>query len=193
MGVGLIVTKIYSLVCLNLDRVSLADAGSQKTIIDNPKSFNIMLHELNKAGIEHVLNDRIYGHIGCHSNGLTYVVPICYAYESERIFGRTYEGLKLKILRENPTVCFQVEHIESMLKWQSVICWGEFKELTSRDKQLQAIKVLQDRVLASVEINLEQSSYWPFDLSENKEQGVLFCIELKLMTGRDFFVENPIK
>jgi uncharacterized protein len=150
-----------------------------------------MLQELNRTEIESVLKHRIYGHLGCHSNGVTYVVPICYAYKNERIFGRTSEGLKLKLLRENPNVCFQVENVDSMLKWQSVVCWGEFKELTNKDTQLQAISVLQDRVWASVERSLEQSSYWPFDLSENKERGVLFCIELKLMTGRSFSSGEP--
>ncbi len=71
-----------------------------------------MLQELNKIEIENVLKHMIYGHIGCHSNGVTYVVPICYAYKSECIFGRTSEGFKLKLLQENPDVCFQVEHVE---------------------------------------------------------------------------------
>jgi len=80
-----------------------------------------------------------------------------------------------------------------MLKWQSVVCWGEFNELKIKDRQLEAIGVLEDRVWASVERNLEQSSYWPFDLSENKEQGVLFCIKLKQMTGRSFSSDDLIK
>ena len=48
--------------------------------------------------------------------------------------GRTFEGMKVKMMRENPKVCFQIENLESFGEWQSVTCWGEFEELTDTIK-----------------------------------------------------------
>ncbi|MBZ4191618.1 pyridoxamine 5'-phosphate oxidase family protein [Niabella beijingensis] len=144
-----------------------------------------MFQELSRNQIESVLQHRVFGHIGCHANGLTYVVPICYAYAQGCVFGRTAEGLKLKIMRENPDVCFQVENIETMVKWESVVCWGKFKELNSAEDRQNAIRVLQARIAAKVgSDDLLKSSYWPFAISDSDKDGILFCIELKQMTGR---------
>lgn len=144
-----------------------------------------MFQELSSDQIESVLQRRIFGHLGCHADGLTYIVPICYAYSQGRIFCRTAEGLKLKMMRENPEVCFQVEHVETMAKWESVICWGRFKELHNAEDRMNAIHVLQGRIAAKVDSDdLLQSSYWPFSISESDNDGILFCVELRQMTGR---------
>ena len=75
-----------------------------------------MFGTLSEKGVEHVLRHKLLGHIGCHANNITYIVPICYAYDGKYIYGRTFEGMKIKMMRENPTVCFQVENLESMAK-----------------------------------------------------------------------------
>jgi len=33
-------------------------------------------------------------------------------------------------MRKNPEVCFQLDVIENLASWRSVICWGTFEELT---------------------------------------------------------------
>ncbi|MCH5720837.1 pyridoxamine 5'-phosphate oxidase family protein [Niabella hibiscisoli] len=150
-----------------------------------------MLRELNKNEIKNILQKMMFGHIGCHADGVTYIVPICYAYDNECIFCRTSEGLKLRLLRENPAVCFQVENIDTILKWESVVCWGTFHELSQKDERMEAIRVLQQRVLAKVDSDeLLRSPYWPFALSGSKDDGVFFCIQLKEMTGRSSIFES---
>lgn len=145
-----------------------------------------MFGNLSEEEVEHVLRHQLLGHIGCHANNITYIVPICYAYDGKGIYGRTFEGMKINMLRENPRVCFQVEHLESMAKWQSVICWGEFEELTDINKRNKGIEVLQNRVLAVMEDKtLQLSPHWPFSLSElDNVKGIIFCISLSEKTGR---------
>ncbi len=145
-----------------------------------------MHKDLSEEQIEYVLKNELLGHIGCHADNITYVVPICYAYDGKCIYGRTYDGMKIKMMRENPNVCFQVEYIENMVKWRSVICWGEFEELTDFDKRNKGIRVLEDRVLAVVEINaFNQSPYWPFSISDLDDvKGIIFRIHLNKKTGR---------
>ncbi|MFT3772178.1 MAG: hypothetical protein QM820_42785 [Minicystis sp.] len=33
------------------------------------------------------------------------------------------------MMRESPSVCLQVDHIQDMANWRSVIAWGTFREL----------------------------------------------------------------
>jgi len=144
-----------------------------------------MFGNLSEEGIEHVLKNQLLGHIGCHDNNKTYVVPICYAYDDHCIYGRTYEGFKITMMRNNPKVCFQVEHLESMGQWQSVICWGEFEELTDTHKRNKGIEVLQKRVSAfMVDKNLRVSRHWPFSIDSDDIEGIIFCIHISEKTGK---------
>ena len=145
-----------------------------------------MFGNLSEEGVEEVLKHQLLGHIGCHANNMTYVVPICYAYDGKYIYGRTFEGMKITMMRENPKVCFQVEHLESMVNWQSVICWGEFEELTDINKRNKGIEVLQNRVSAVMgDKTLQLSPHWPFSISElDSVIGIIFCISLNEKTGR---------
>ena len=161
-------------------------SGSRSFQFSTFNKTESMVGTLNGEGIEHLLKHQLLGHIGCHANNVTYIVPICYAYDGNCVYGRTFEGMKIKMIRENPKVCFQVEHLESMAKWQSVICWGEFEELTDLDKRNKGIEILQSRVVGAMgDKNLQISRHWPFSSSElNSLTGIIFCIHLSEKTGR---------
>jgi nitroimidazol reductase NimA-like FMN-containing flavoprotein (pyridoxamine 5'-phosphate oxidase superfamily) len=152
-----------------------------------------MSEALSGERIEYVLQHQLLGHIGCHADDTTYVVPICYAYADNCIYGRTYEGMKVEIMRKNAAVCFQVEYIESMVQWQSVVCWGTFEEVTDIDKRNDAIKVLKNRIAVTVEGNaLHHSAYWPFFINElDNINEIIFCIRLNKKTGRASSYHNP--
>lgn len=84
---------------------------------------------LSPEQIDAVLRRGVIGRLGCHAGGRTYVVPMGYAYDSRRLYLRSGEGLKVQMLRENPSVCFQVDHIRDLANWESVLVFGEFREL----------------------------------------------------------------
>jgi uncharacterized protein len=88
-----------------------------------------MLGELTSGEIDGVLRSEAIGRIGCYAFGRPYVVPITYAYDGVAIYGHSREGLKLRMMRSHPTVCFEVERFESPSSWQSVIALGTFSEL----------------------------------------------------------------
>jgi nitroimidazol reductase NimA-like FMN-containing flavoprotein (pyridoxamine 5'-phosphate oxidase superfamily) len=144
-----------------------------------------MLTNLTEEQMEYVLQHQLLGHLGCYAADTIYVVPICYAYDNKCIYGRTYAGMKLNMIRENRQVCFQVEHLENMAKWQSVICWGEFEELTDTGKRNDAIRILQERISVIIEDQTLHSSYWPFSISDfNHAAGIIFCIHVNKITGK---------
>jgi uncharacterized protein len=145
-----------------------------------------MFGNLNKEEIETILNSQIVGRIGCHIDNITYVVPISYAYDGEFIYALTKEGLKVKIMRQNPHVCFEVEEIPDLGNWKSVICWGEYEELPNRAERHQALLQLHDRHLPHVtSATTKLSSSWPFK-PDNIDliKGVVFRIRLYKKTGK---------
>ncbi len=89
-----------------------------------------MRSDLTPAQCEEILKKNWYGHLGCIDNGQPYVIPITYVYEDGILYGLSLEGRKIEIMRKNPHICVQVEQIESEDDWESVICWGEFEEIT---------------------------------------------------------------
>ena len=62
------------------------------------------------------------------AEGRTYVVPITYAYDNNSVIGHSSEGLKMRMMRENPWVCVEVDHMDDLANCRSVIAWGRFEE-----------------------------------------------------------------
>jgi uncharacterized protein len=65
-----------------------------------------MLGELTAEQINAVLFNEVVGRIGCHGEGRTYVVPVTYVFDGEAVCAHSAEGLKIRIMRANPDVCF---------------------------------------------------------------------------------------
>ena len=108
-----------------------------------------MFGELDQEQIDQLLRSQAFGHLGCHAEGKTYVVPISYVYDGEGIYGYSINGMKLQLMQSNPEVCFQVDHIQNLSNWQSVIIWGTFEALEG-DDAAQAAQLLMQRGLALV-------------------------------------------
>jgi len=105
-----------------------------------------MLGTLTPTEIEAVLHRGIVGRIGCHADGRTYIVPITYAYDSGSIYAHSAEGLKLHMMRANPNVCFEIDQMDDLANWKSVIAWGRFEELHGSDAD-HAMALLLARLL----------------------------------------------
>jgi nitroimidazol reductase NimA-like FMN-containing flavoprotein (pyridoxamine 5'-phosphate oxidase superfamily) len=145
-----------------------------------------MLGKLNSSEIDEVIHDQLIARVGCHADGMTYVVPVSYAYDGECIYVHSQEGLKIDMMRRNPEVCVQIDQFFDMANWRSVIAWGRFEELLEKKEREYGLGRLVNRVLpfASSETT-HLSPYWPFpprDLQSIK--GIVFRIRLVKKTGR---------
>lgn len=145
-----------------------------------------MQGNLDQQQIEEVLKKQIIGRIGCHWKDTTYVVPISYAYDGEHVYARTQEGMKIEMMRNNPNVCFEVEDMEDMANWRSVIVWGKFEELTDPELRKAGIEKLLNRVVpVKSSITVQFSPNWPFHPSDTERiEGIIFRILLDKKTGR---------
>ncbi|QQL51488.1 pyridoxamine 5'-phosphate oxidase family protein [Mucilaginibacter ginkgonis] len=79
--------------------------------------------------------------MGCHADGITYVVPVHYVYETPYTYAHLSEGLELNLTRKNPEACFEVDDINDFFNWRAVICWGIFEEIKDINEQQLAMQI----------------------------------------------------
>lgn len=145
-----------------------------------------MFDVLNAEQIKKVIANNFIGRLGCRALGKTYVVPISYAYDGEHIYARTFEGMKLDMLRKNPEVCFQLDSLVDMNDWQSVIIWGKVVELIDKSEREKGLGILLSRTLPNVSSDtVKLSPEWPFPTTDtSKIEGIVFRIDIEEITGR---------
>ena len=147
-----------------------------------------MLGQLTPGEIEQLLSSEITGRIGCHADERTYVVPITYAYQSGNVYCHSAEGQKVRMMRKNPDVCFEVDRVEDVGNWKSVVANGRFQELGGR-AALEAMDVLIARSATIERAQGPHPSYVfrALEAESPRTDGrpiVLFRIRLIEKTGR---------
>jgi nitroimidazol reductase NimA-like FMN-containing flavoprotein (pyridoxamine 5'-phosphate oxidase superfamily) len=80
-----------------------------------------MIRALESEEVERVLRTEIVGRIGCHAGDRTYIVPVSYVYQDGSVYAHSSYGQKIEMMRENPEVCFEVDHVEDLGNWNSAI------------------------------------------------------------------------
>lgn len=149
-----------------------------------------MLGVLKEPEINELLTEQKIGRIGCHADGLTYVVPVTYIFENNYIIGHTRYGQKVKMLRLNPSVCFEVDSIESMTNWKSVILQGQYEELKG-----DAAYAAFHKFFEKIKRLLPSTTTHPHD-SVNKiritdiSHSIIFRIKIMDKSGRFERIEN---
>ena len=144
-----------------------------------------MFGQLSLQEIDDLLKEQLVGRIGCHVEGVTYIVPMSYAYKDNYIYCHSFEGRKMEMMRKNPDICFEVDNTKDLANWQSVMAWGVFEELPQGPLRVEAIRILEERrlpILSSETMRLGSS--WPFHSGEDNVGGIVFRIALKEKTGR---------
>lgn len=106
-----------------------------------------MLGELSEQQIESLLKQQVIGRIGCYAKGCCYVVPVNYVYDGTCIYGHSAQGQKISMMRKNPQICFEVDDIQSVFHWKSVIAWGHFEEITNADERERTMQRLIHRIM----------------------------------------------
>lgn len=98
-----------------------------------------MIGVMSPDEIETVLRRGKIGRLGCSANDRPYVVPIAYAYHGDYIYAYSNIGRKIRVMREQPLVCFEVDEIEGPSCWRSVIAEGTYEELTDEASRREAL------------------------------------------------------
>jgi nitroimidazol reductase NimA-like FMN-containing flavoprotein (pyridoxamine 5'-phosphate oxidase superfamily) len=136
-----------------------------------------MLGELDRGEVEQILHQQQIGRLGVAGDGRVHIFPVTYGYDGEFIYCVSQLGLKVRLMRENPDVCFEVEEIESPARWRSVMVHGRYEELwddVARDAAL--------RQIASQGVRAIPTSLAPY--TGRMETMVVYRIRVAEKTGR---------
>lgn len=148
-----------------------------------------MLGSLNQEEMDELLLRNVTGRIGCRDGDRIYIVPVSYAYNDKSIIAHSAEGLKIKMMRQNPNVCFEVDKIVDMANWKSVIGIGRFEEIHDAKEKYYAMKFLVGRLMHT---RMSETVNLPRIITEDVEEvpvvnivrPVVYRIRFEFMTGR---------
>lgn len=101
---------------------------------------------LDQDGIEALLSTALVGRIACASpnedGGRPYIVPLAYGYDGVAVYALGGPGRKIRIMRDQPLVSFEVDEAVAEDRWRSVVAEGEYEELTDREHIAHALTVI---------------------------------------------------
>jgi len=70
-----------------------------------------------------------YGRLACSSNNRPYIVPIYFAFDTDRLCCFSTLGRKIEWMRENPLVCVEADEVRGHDDWTSIIVLGKYLEI----------------------------------------------------------------
>jgi nitroimidazol reductase NimA-like FMN-containing flavoprotein (pyridoxamine 5'-phosphate oxidase superfamily) len=148
-----------------------------------------MLGILNEPMINDVLESNIIGRLGYTDGHRIYIIPISYLfYNLKYIIAHSREGQKIEILRKNPHVCLEVDKIDNLSNWKSVILWGKYEEITNQRDRYYALDLLIRRISKQKAMEMQISSEQP-EIEESmvlpdREKTIVYRIQIENKSGR---------
>lgn len=131
-----------------------------------------MYGTLSKSQIELLLQSQVIGRIGYNYENKIYVFPLFYAYDERYIYCYCEDEGKIGVMRKRPEICFEIDQLNNVGNWQSVIVYGKYEELVNQEAK-KAKKVLVNRFP-----NLTPNS------ESDSSASILFRIRIEEKVGR---------
>jgi nitroimidazol reductase NimA-like FMN-containing flavoprotein (pyridoxamine 5'-phosphate oxidase superfamily) len=89
-----------------------------------PPPGAINFRELSREEIEAMLLRNNVGRIAFSFHDRVDVQPIHYVYERGWLYGRTSEGDKIASLKHNQWIAFEIDEVEDVFDWRSIVIHG---------------------------------------------------------------------
>jgi uncharacterized protein len=124
-----------------------------------------VIHVLPAEGIEELLRTALVGRIACCAHGVEggdgrpYVVPLAYGYDGEAVYAHSGPGRKIRLMRAQPLVSFEVDQAEAPDRWRSAIAEGVYEELTDPGERERALRIVYPPPAAVPELGPETVVY----------------------------------
>lgn len=99
-----------------------------------------MIKDLNPKECIDMLRNNYIGRLAFIEGKNPYIIPITYYYfdqDTNSIISYSSKGHKIDAMRKNIFVSLEVDEIESLSKWKTVLVHGEFEELKGPDAKSQ--------------------------------------------------------
>lgn len=147
-----------------------------------------LIRELSRAESEEVLARNHVGRIAYSFRDRVDIEPIHYVYHDGWIYGRTQPGTKLTVVRHNYWVAFEVDEVEELFGWRSVVVRGGFYILT--DEGTPHSRALREQAIAQVR-RLIPTAFTPQDPVPFRN--ILFRIAVQEIEGRATITNNDLE
>jgi uncharacterized protein len=144
-----------------------------------------MVEEMSFEEIESFLSNSYIGRIGFSHEEEMHIIPMTYFYDKNNstIIGYSNVGLKILAMRENPSVCFQLDEIKDLRNWKSVSAKATYNELTGADAKFALHTFTEGLNSIFAEKGNKPVSDFSSAFSE-KNNFVIFQLKLRDKTGR---------
>ena len=124
-----------------------------------------------------------FGRLACASNNRPYIVPIYFAFDSERLYCFSTLGQKIAWMRENPLVCVEADEIRGHDDWTSVVVIGHYVEIPNTAENRKSREYVRSL--------LQKRSLWwqsGYTISQIRRKPrppvpVYYCILIEKLTG----------
>ncbi len=106
------------------------------------------IHILPDDEIEALFRTALVGRIACCAHGdgdddaRPYLVPLAYGYDGEAVYAHSGPGRKIRLMRAQPLVSFEVDQAEAADRWRSAIAEGTYEELPERADRARALSII---------------------------------------------------
>jgi nitroimidazol reductase NimA-like FMN-containing flavoprotein (pyridoxamine 5'-phosphate oxidase superfamily) len=148
------------------------------------------IEELTKENCIEFLKGQRVGRLACSNDNQPYIVPLFFVFDGiGHIYVFSTVGQKIKWMRENPQVCFEVEDIENQNNWTTIVIFGYFEELPDQPQ------FYESRRLAHKLLSKYPMWWQPAFAAEAKRAGtnkesVYFRIKIEKLTGNRTLIEE---
>jgi hypothetical protein len=142
----------------------------------------------SKKGLT-MLSKNYIGRLAFISNGNPHVLPITYYYNQAENTITSYSqvGHKIRAMRKNPQVSLEVDEIESVNNWKSVLAHGVYEELSGSHAR-QQLHEFTEGVKAIIKKKEHKDLHFISEFSSKLSSGgipVVYQIKLTEITGRE--------
>jgi hypothetical protein len=86
-----------------------------------------VFHVLERTECETLLASQHVGRLAYSFRDRVDIEPVHYVFYGGHIYGRTQYGAKVDVLAHHPWVAFEVDRVESMFRWRSVVVHGRLE------------------------------------------------------------------
>jgi nitroimidazol reductase NimA-like FMN-containing flavoprotein (pyridoxamine 5'-phosphate oxidase superfamily) len=83
-----------------------------------------IFREMSDEEVDAMLRKHTYGRLAFTFHDRVDIEPIHYVYDEGRLVCRTASGSKVDILRHHPWVAFEIDEVEGLFHWRSVVAKG---------------------------------------------------------------------
>ncbi len=158
-------------------------------------SLRLKDHAMQPQDIEQLLRTAPVGHLALARDGHPYVVPVNFAYQTNRVYIHGAEnGMKMDFIEANPEVCFEVdEYLEIETgttacnfgtSYRSVIMFGTAKLLTNPEEKTERLRLIVQKYAGPEHARNLRSNTVDSYLSSSHSRTAVIEITIDRMTGK---------